>query len=88
MDRASFYGSASVALPSPPATIFAYGQSGSGKTYTMSGVLDDPSLQGITPRCFKFIFGQIAEHQRQSDRVCDPGLWLAASLCERQTHSR
>eukprot|EP00667_Euglena_gracilis_P000521 EG_transcript_521 len=51
------------------ATIFAYGQSGSGKTYTMSGVLDDPSLQGITPRCFKFIFGQIAEHQRQSDRT-------------------
>jgi len=37
-------------------TIFAYGQSGSGKTYTMSGVFDQPDLLGIIPRAFRYLF--------------------------------
>ena len=31
-------------------TIFAYGQTSSGKTHTMEGVINDPGLQGIIPR--------------------------------------
>ena len=50
------------------ATIFAYGQSGSGKTYTMSGVLNDPMLQGVIPRCFQFIFNQIKEQSKQGGK--------------------
>ena len=37
-------------------TIFAYGQTGTGKTFTMEGVKDPPDLQGILPRTFKWIF--------------------------------
>jgi len=40
-------------------TIFAYGQTGCGKTHTMLGILDDP---GIIPGCFKHIFGYIDEN--------------------------
>jgi ADP-ribose pyrophosphatase YjhB (NUDIX family) len=40
-------------------TIFAYGQTGTGKTHTMSGVLDDEVLKGITPRSFESIFNHI-----------------------------
>ena len=31
-------------------TIFAYGQTSSGKTHTMEGIIDDPTMQGIIPR--------------------------------------
>lgn len=41
------------------ATIFAYGQTASGKTHTMEGDLIDPDLQGITPRIINEIFEQI-----------------------------
>lgn len=40
-------------------TIFAYGQTGTGKTHTMAGVLDDEDLKGITPRSFDTIFKSI-----------------------------
>jgi hypothetical protein len=40
--------------------IFAYGQTGSGKTFTMTGVVSNPDLQGITPRACGEIFGHIA----------------------------
>ena len=33
-------------------TIFAYGQTSSGKTHTMEGVIGDPTLQGIIPRYY------------------------------------
>ncbi|ORC80568.1 OSM3-like kinesin [Trypanosoma theileri] len=42
------------------ATVFAYGQSGSGKTHTMTGKMDDEELQGIIPRCFTHVFNHIA----------------------------
>lgn len=42
-------------------TIFAYGQTGCGKTHTMLGVPDDPNLRGIIPNCFAHIFGYIDE---------------------------
>lgn len=40
-------------------TIFAYGQTGTGKTHTMEGVAGDPSLQGIIPNSFEHIFDAI-----------------------------
>ena len=33
-------------------TIFAYGQTGTGKTHTMTGVEGDKELEGIMPRAF------------------------------------
>ena len=41
-------------------TIFAYGQTGTGKTFTMEGVNHDPALRGIIPRSFAHIFDMIA----------------------------
>eukprot|EP00892_Ulva_mutabilis_P004653 jgi/Ulvmu1/255/UM001_0259.1 len=51
-------------------TIFAYGQTGTGKTFTMEGVDDatKPELRGIMLNVFDFIFDQIqddSEHQRE-----------------------
>ena len=40
-------------------TIFAYGQTSSGKTHTMEGVMGDPQLQGIIPRIVNDIFNHI-----------------------------
>ena len=34
-------------------TIFAYGQTGTGKTHTMVGNPDDPDLMGMIPRAFQ-----------------------------------
>ncbi|PIK48750.1 Kinesin-II 85 kDa subunit [Apostichopus japonicus] len=42
-------------------TIFAYGQTGTGKTYTMEGVRAQPELRGIIPNSFAHIFGTIAK---------------------------
>ena len=40
-------------------TIFAYGQTSSGKTHTMEGVINDPAMQGIIPRIVNDIFNHI-----------------------------
>uniref|UniRef100_A0A3Q2QBJ6 Kinesin-like protein n=1 Tax=Fundulus heteroclitus TaxID=8078 RepID=A0A3Q2QBJ6_FUNHE len=40
-------------------TIFAYGQTSSGKTHTMEGKLHDPRLMGIIPRIAQDIFDHI-----------------------------
>uniref|UniRef100_A0A669BGK8 Kinesin-like protein n=1 Tax=Oreochromis niloticus TaxID=8128 RepID=A0A669BGK8_ORENI len=40
-------------------TIFAYGQTSSGKTHTMEGKLHDPQLMGIIPRIARDIFDHI-----------------------------
>ncbi|KOB79084.1 Kinesin-like protein 1 [Operophtera brumata] len=40
-------------------TIFAYGQTSSGKTHTMEGVIGDPGKQGIIPRIVSDIFNHI-----------------------------
>ncbi|KAG8039246.1 hypothetical protein G9C98_003553 [Cotesia typhae] len=42
-------------------TILAYGQTGTGKTYTMSGAKTPPQLRGIIPNTFAQIFGHIAK---------------------------
>lgn len=42
-------------------TIFAYGQTGTGKTFTMEGLNDVPELKGIIPNSFAQIFTSIAK---------------------------
>ncbi|XP_077465335.1 kinesin-like protein KIF3A [Stigmatopora argus] len=44
-------------------TIFAYGQTGTGKTFTMEGVRAVPELRGIIPNSFAHIFGHIAKSE-------------------------
>ena len=44
-------------------TIFAYGQTASGKTHTMQGVIDDENKKGITPRIINNIF-EIISHSK------------------------
>jgi kinesin family protein 3/17 len=40
-------------------TIFAYGQTGTGKTYTMEGSDDKEEFKGIVPRSIRYIFNAI-----------------------------
>ena len=40
-------------------TVFAYGQTSSGKTHTMMGVLQNEKLEGITPRLIRHLFDSI-----------------------------
>ncbi|CAL8123332.1 unnamed protein product [Orchesella dallaii] len=42
-------------------TIFAYGQTGTGKTFTMEGLNEVPELKGIIPNSFAQIFTSIAK---------------------------
>ncbi len=42
-------------------TIFAYGQTGTGKTHTMEGSLSSPELYGVIPRAAKAIFESIQQ---------------------------
>lgn len=49
------------------AAIIAYGQTGTGKTYTMEGDLEGP-LRGIIPRSVEDIFSQITHDPEPSSR--------------------
>ncbi|KAJ3197387.1 Kinesin-like protein kif3b [Irineochytrium annulatum] len=40
-------------------TILAYGQTGTGKTFSMEGIRDVPELRGIIPNAFEHLFAQI-----------------------------
>nr|AIN36848.1 KIF3B [Eriocheir sinensis] len=46
-------------------TIFAYGQTGTGKTYTMEGIRDDSDQRGVIPNSFEHIFSYIARSSNQ-----------------------
>lgn len=46
-------------------TVFAYGQTGAGKTFTMVGDYKDPDIKGIIPRTFDHV---IAAIQTSEDR--------------------
>jgi hypothetical protein len=37
-------------------TVFAYGQTGCGKSFSMQGIPDPPTQRGIIPRSFEHIF--------------------------------
>lgn len=42
-------------------TIFAYGQTSSGKTHTMQGKIDDENLKGIIPRVINYLYTYISQ---------------------------
>merc|ERR1719445_2293454 len=46
-------------------TIFAYGQTGTGKTFTMEGDRSVAELKGIIPNSFAHIFSHIAKSENQ-----------------------
>ncbi|CAM4528769.1 unnamed protein product [Lepidochelys olivacea] len=46
-------------------TIFAYGQTGTGKTYTMQGAWTDSEKRGIVPNSFEHVFTHISRSQNQ-----------------------
>ena len=43
-------------------TLFCYGQTASGKTYTMEGIPSDENLRGVIPRMMKLIFEIISSN--------------------------
>eukprot|EP00899_Mesostigma_viride_P011379 jgi/Mesvir1/20241/Mv13477-RA.3 len=45
------------------ATMIAYGQTGTGKTYTMEGIGSSPDLRGIIPRAIEDVFKYIQNDQ-------------------------
>lgn len=45
-------------------TIFAYGQTGAGKTFTMMGAEDPPELKGVCPRTVEAVFEAIEKQMR------------------------
>lgn len=47
-------------------TIFAYGQTGTGKTHTMTGQENDPIQKGIMPRSFEDVFKRIEGDSEQT----------------------
>ena len=51
-------------------TIFAYGQTGTGKTFTMEGCEDPPEARGILPRAFEQIFYGVEEHPQTQFLIC------------------
>jgi hypothetical protein len=56
--------------PNPPGTIFAYGQTGTGKSFTMEGRDEPEELRGIIPNAFHYVFDTIAQ---QRGRGCRGG---------------
>ncbi|XP_045175367.2 kinesin-II 95 kDa subunit-like [Mercenaria mercenaria] len=46
-------------------TIFAYGQTGTGKTHTMQGLKNDPEQRGVIPNSFEHIFSHISNSENQ-----------------------
>lgn len=46
-------------------TIFAYGQTGTGKTHTMEGIRSDPEQRGVIPNSFNHIFTHISRSTQQ-----------------------
>ncbi|KND04175.1 uncharacterized protein SPPG_01608 [Spizellomyces punctatus DAOM BR117] len=46
-------------------TVFCYGQTGTGKTFSMQGISDVPDLRGIIPQAFHHIFDHISHRSTE-----------------------
>ncbi|PNH12660.1 Kinesin-like protein KIF15 [Tetrabaena socialis] len=44
-------------------SIFAYGQTGAGKTFTVIGQINSPEMRGLAPRVFDYLFQKITDHE-------------------------
>ena len=64
-------------------TIFAYGQTGAGKSWSMMGNKTDPELRGIIPRAAESIFERISQEAAGTEyEVCTVAWFLfLAWLC-------
>jgi Kinesin motor domain len=51
-------------------TIFAYGQTGTGKTFTMEGIEEPQEQRGILPRAFEQIFYGVEQHPDTQFLIC------------------
>lgn len=64
--KTSVKGAVDEALAGYNCTVFAYGQTGTGKTYTMLGALEpDHEHAGIIPRCIRYIFDTLQSSQQE-----------------------
>ncbi len=54
--------------------ILAYGQTGTGKTWTMEGQVDSDEKQGVIPRSVRAIFEEL--EARQADVSAPDGLMI------------
>ncbi|KXZ48281.1 hypothetical protein GPECTOR_29g58 [Gonium pectorale] len=62
------------------ATIFAYGQTGAGKTHTMIGAVGGkPAERGLAPRSFEYLFNKISHEEDAARRL--PGAATVAYSC-------
>lgn len=61
----TFYNLVESVLSGFNGTIFAYGQTGTGKTFTMEGVRDNKELRGVIPNSFDHIFSFISRSTDQ-----------------------
>ena len=68
-------------------TIFAYGQTGTGKTFTMEGVNEPPELRGIIPRAFHQIFDAIATRGGSDTLATAPSITSSRFVREPTTAS-
>ena len=50
-------------------TVFAYGQTGTGKTHTMEGDLSNPDMYGVIPRSAQAIFERLKKPDYSSHTV-------------------
>ena len=60
------------------ATVFAYGQTGCGKTHTMEGAPAPPEARGLIPRVFEHIFAAIQAGEREAPWLGCPGAGATA----------
>eukprot|EP01013_Petalomonas_cantuscygni_P009401 TRINITY_DN2222_c0_g2_i2.p1 TRINITY_DN2222_c0_g2~~TRINITY_DN2222_c0_g2_i2.p1 ORF type:complete len:1052 (+),score=288.74 TRINITY_DN2222_c0_g2_i2:241-3396(+) len=56
--------------------LFAYGQTGAGKTWTMLGSDDDESKRGIIPRTCEAIFRKIADEPPDAEYEVRSAVWI------------
>lgn len=57
------------ALPRPAGTVFAYGQTGTGKSHTMEGKDEPADLRGIIPNTFNYVFDTIGRMSEQQPPI-------------------
>ncbi|KAL2419486.1 Kinesin-like protein KIF21A [Exophiala dermatitidis] len=77
-------------------SILAYGQSGSGKSYTMgtSGAAEqfDPSMKGVVPRAAQYLFDHLNNggpaHNRQNSGLKSPTRYSMTSVNQLKQNSR